>query len=247
MTSDDKSRRSRERLRLSLPVRVMCRESVDHQWTEVTRLEDVTPFGTAFTLTRPTEPGRLLHLTLPMPRQLRCFDHTEPQYRVWALVRKVKILESNSAGTAQFSIGVAFVGKHPPASFEKDPATRYEIEPGATASGLWHVRPQSPGTTAKSRSPETRLHMPIEVVIEVLDEKGQVSAREETVTENISRRGAAIYTTLQIKRGRFVRLTSMRHGLTVAAAVRACRTGADNIMRMHLEFVDQQWPLEGVE
>ena len=89
--------------------------------------------------------------------------------------------------------------------------------------------------------------MPIEVVIEVLDGKGEVSAREETVTQNISRRGAAIYTTLQIERGRFVRVTSVRHGLTVAAAVRGCRAGADNILRMHLEFVDEQWPLEGVE
>ncbi|MBA3441378.1 MAG: PilZ domain-containing protein [Pyrinomonadaceae bacterium] len=247
ITSDGKTRRSRERLKLSLPVRVTCRESVDHQWTEVTRLGDVTPFGTGFTLTRPTEAGRLLHLTLPMPRQLRCFDHTEQQYRVWSIVRKVKTLKANSAGAPQFSIGVAFIGKHPPANFDKDPAIRYDIDPAATASGLWQLRPQSPATAAQSRSQETRLHMPVEVVIEVLDDKGQVSAREETVTQNISRRGAAIYTTLQIERGRFVRLTSVSHGLTVAAAVRGCRAGADNIVRMHLEFVDEQWPLEGVE
>lgn len=247
MTSDGKSRRSRQRIKLSLPVRVTCRESVVHHWTEVTRLEDVTPFGTGFTLTRPTEMGRLLHLTLLMPRQLRCFDHTEQQYRVWSIVRKVKALKSNSAGVPQFGIGVAFIGKHAPASFEKDPATRYDIEPGATASDLWHVRARAPGAAAKSRSQETRLHMPTEVVIEILDEKGRVAAREQTVTENISRRGAAVYTTLPVERGRFVRLTSVRHNLTVAAAVRTCRAGADNITRMHLEFVDQQWPLEGVE
>ena len=76
----------RERLELSLPVRVFGRESADMDWVETTRLIDVTPFGARFPLTHPTEPGRLLHLTLPMPRQLRCFDHVEDQYRVWALV-----------------------------------------------------------------------------------------------------------------------------------------------------------------
>jgi hypothetical protein len=31
-----------------------------------------------------------LRLTLAMPRQLRCFDHVEDQYRVWSLVRNVR-------------------------------------------------------------------------------------------------------------------------------------------------------------
>lgn len=249
MISDEKSRRSRERLRLALPVRVACRESVEHQWMEMTRLENVTPFGTEFILKRPTETGRLLHLTLPMPRQLRCFDHIEPQYRIWSIVRKVKTVKSDGAGEPRFSIGVAFIGKHPPASFEKDPAARYDIKPGATAGDLWQLREQTPRAVAapQSRTQETRLHMPNEVIVEVLNEAGQVAAREETVTENISRRGAAVYTTLEVEPGRFVRMTSTRHSLTVAAAVRACRVGADNIKRLHLEFVDAQWPLEGVE
>src|SRR5919112_6867564 len=85
----DKSKRLRERIKLALPVRVVCRESAGHEWIEMSRLVDVTPFGARFVLTHPTETGRLLHLTLPMPRQLRCFDHIEDQYRVWALVRHV--------------------------------------------------------------------------------------------------------------------------------------------------------------
>ena len=87
--SDQKQNRVRERIKLALPVRVHCRESAGHEWTEMSRLVDVTPFGASFLLTRPTERGRLLHLTLPMPRQLRCFDHIEDQYRVWALICRV--------------------------------------------------------------------------------------------------------------------------------------------------------------
>ena len=36
-------------------------------------------------------------------------------------------------------------------------------------------------------------------------------------------------------------------GGLVVAAVRAARTGPDGIPRLHLEFIDRQWPLEGIE
>ncbi|HJU53530.1 MAG TPA: PilZ domain-containing protein [Pyrinomonadaceae bacterium] len=250
MTFDAKSRRRRERLELSLPVRVFGRESEDYDWVETTRLIDVTPFGARFALSRPTERGRLLHLTLPMPRQLRCFDHVEDQYRVWALVRNLKVLDATADKPARFEIGVAFIGKRAPESFEKDPTTRYEVAQSVTETGLWDVSVEDPSrryVPADEPRPETRHHIPIEVVVEELDEKGQVSSRETTVTENISRRGAAVFTTLNVTRGRFVRVTSAQYRISVIAAVRARRTGTDGIPRLHLEFVDKQWPLEGIE
>ncbi|HYG79242.1 MAG TPA: hypothetical protein VD861_02580 [Pyrinomonadaceae bacterium] len=250
MNIDGKSRRMRERLELTLPVRVFGRESEDTDWVETTRLIDVTPFGARFALTRPTEPGRLLHLTLPMPRQLRCFDHVEDQYRVWALVRNLKVQEAAAGKPARYEVGVAFIGKRAPESFERDPTTRYEVAESATETGMWVVTAQDPEArrvpTDKPR-PETRHHIPIEVVVEALDEKGRVSASETTVTENISRRGAAVFTTLNVTRGRFVRVTSAQYRISVIAAVRARRTGPDGVPRLHLEFVDKTWPLEGIE
>src|SRR5215212_3265312 len=108
MKFDGKSRRMRERLELSLPVRIFGRDSADRDWVDRSRLIDVTPFGARLTITRPTEPGRLLHLTMPMPRQLRCFDHVEDQYRVWALVRNIKMLEATGTLPMRYEIGVAF-------------------------------------------------------------------------------------------------------------------------------------------
>ena len=240
----------RERLELSLPVRVSGRESEDLDWVETTRLIDVTPFGARFSLTRPTEPGRLLHLTLPMPRQLRCFDHVEDQYRVWALVRNLKVQEAKEGKPARYEVGVAFIGKRAPESFERDPTTRYEVAQSATETGMWGVEAQDAAarhTPTDEPRPETRHHIPIEVVVEALDEKGQPSAKETTVTENISRRGAAVFTTLEVTRGRFVRVTSAQYQISVIAAVRARRVGQDGIPRLHLEFVDKKWPLEGIE
>ncbi|MGB8506894.1 MAG: PilZ domain-containing protein [Pyrinomonadaceae bacterium] len=255
MDFDGKSRRLRERIRLALPARVHCRESVDHEWVEFTRLADVTPFGARFMLPRLTERGRLLHLTLPMPRQLRCFDHVEDQYRVWALVRNVKPQLDTSGGGAKdvgdlrFDVGVAFTGKRAPASYQKDPATLYEIDSLSAEHNLWLLREETARDEDKRppRTHDTRLQMAVAVVVEVFDDQGRVSESEQTVTENLSRRGAAVWTTLKVERGRFVRLTSADHSLSVIAVVRARRPGADGIQRLHLEFVDRQWPLEGID
>src|SRR5258708_2131534 len=120
-----KSPRLRERLELKLPVRIHCRETPDFEWTEVSRLLDVTPFGAGFTLKRPTEPGRLLHMTIPMPRPLRVFDHVEDQYRVWALVRHIEAgVSPEDKKTPAFEVGVAFIGRLAPQSYEEDPSTR---------------------------------------------------------------------------------------------------------------------------
>ena len=239
----------RERLELSLPVRVFGRESEDLEWVEKSRLIDVTPFGARLTISRPTEPGRLLYLTLPMPRQLRCFDHVEDQYRVWSLVRNIRMLEAEGDKPLRYEVGVAFIGKRPPASFERDPTTRYEVAASVTEAGLWNITERDQKRHVPSDAPrtDTRHHIPIEVIVEALDENGQVSASETTATENISRRGAAVFTTLDLTRGRFVRVTSTQYQISVIAAVRARRTGENGVPRLHLEFVDKQWPLGELE
>src|SRR5258708_36541245 len=108
---------------------------------EMSRMLDVTPFGARLSLKRPTEAGRLLHLTLAMPPKLRCFDHIEDQYRVWSLVRNVKLREPGAG--ALVDIGVAFVGNHPPRSFASDPSRRYAIARSHLETGLWRVKEES--------------------------------------------------------------------------------------------------------
>lgn len=228
-------------------MRVYCRESLDHEWVEMSRLVDVTPFGARLRLKRPTEAGRLLQLTLPMPRPLRCFDHVEDQYRVWSLVRNVRLLDPGSEKGALVEIGVAFVGKRPPRSFEADPARRYEIAKSSTEAGLWSVKEESGESLSEvsvtDKRQETRYFMPTEVLIEVFAKDGSFSQRENTVTENISTKGAAVFTTLDLAPGRFVRLSSEQRRISVLSVVRHRRTGADGIARLHLEFLGSEWPL----
>ena len=248
MDEQGKSKRIRERLELKLPVRVNFRETPDFEWTEVTRLIDVTPFGAGFTLKRPTERGRLVHMTIPMPRQLRVFDHVEDQYRIWAIVRYIRQVVSPQDKTPHFEVGVAFIGKRAPASYEADPAKRYEITNWISEAGKLTISEQAEAKIQPIKDTDqrvqTRHNIPVDLWLETFNEKGDVDKTESTVTENISRKGAAIFTALEVPIGRFVRLTSSQYNLTVHAAVRGRSIGADGISRMHVEFIDREWPLD---
>jgi hypothetical protein len=254
--AEGKNRRKRDRLELSLPIRVSCRESLEHDWEEITRLIDVTPFGAGFTLHRPSEIGRLLHLMMPLPRQLRCYDHLEPQYKVWCIVRHVRQLTDKTAEKQLYNIGVAFIGKRPPASYEADPSTIFEVL-AADELGFCRVREVTSAESTKTGTAtpkeagaegrrQTRHPIPVTVRIEVYDEDGANIASEMTVTENLNATGAAVFTTLTIDRGRFVRLTCDQYNVSIVAVVRRRRIGADGIARLHLEFIDRQFPLEDI-
>ena len=70
---------------------------------------------------------------------------------------------------------------------------------------------------------------------------------ETTVTENISLGGAAVFTTLNADTGTFLRVLSPRHNIEILSVVRGSRVGPDGITRLHLEFIDRFYPLEGIE
>lgn len=231
-------KRIRERLPLRLPVRVRGRDTPTFEWSEVTRLTNVTPFGAGFPVKHPTEKGRLLHMTIPMPRQLRVFDHIEDQYRIWAVVRYIKTTIVDKATV--FDIGVAFIGKSAPVSYDKEPWKRYDVvntpfQAAKTADEI--LIPFADQQTS------TRHNIAVDMRIEIIDENGQVIEREQTVTENISSNGATLFTTLEIPSGRFVRLTSEQYRITTHAAIRSRTTGADGVPRIHVEFIDKEWPL----
>ena len=247
MGFDGKSRRARERVPLSIPVRVVCRESLDFEWVEMSRLIDVTPFGARFAIRRPSKPGRLMYLTMPMPRQLRYFDHIEDQYRVWAMVRNVKSVPPVKDQAMRFEVGVAFVGKRAPSSYEADPGKRYEIARTASeATSFKLVEDADRMVTQKPNSDlriDTRHDIPIPVLVEVIDKDGKIEITENTVTENISPKGATLFTSMAIPEGRFVRLHSQLYQVTIFAAVRSVSKGAGGLSRIHVEFIDRQWPL----
>ena len=231
-------KRIRERLALHLPVRVRVRETPLYEWTEMTRLMNVTPFGAGFTLKRPTEKGRLLHMTIPMPRQLRVFDHVEDQYRIWAIVRYLKS-EFTKDGIV-FFVGVAFIGKKPPVSYEQEPWRRYDV--ASFGERLPDTGELIDAPIGDHRD-ETRHQIAVDMRVELLNENGAVVETEQTVSEMIGSHGATLFTTLNLDQGRFIRLTSEQYKTTLHAAIRSRHIAPDGIARIQVEFIDKEWPL----
>ena len=244
--ADDETRRI-QRISLPLPVRVEVMIDPSAQWNEITRLLDVSAFGAGFMLKRPLKRGRLVLLTVPMPRQLRSYDFSEPQYKIWALVRRCIPVESPTQEN-EFSVGVAFIGKSPPSGYLENPATLYDIST-RTKEG-WHLIPADL-MADESDLPiqlrkQSRFHIPEELMLQKIDSAGEVLKEELTVTENISIGGAAVFTTIDTEVGSFFRVRSERFGVTILSIVRTKRIGKDGVTRLHLEFVDRLFPLEGI-
>ena len=166
----------------------------------------------------------------------------EDQYRVWVLVRHVEPIAAVDNKSAGFEVGVAFIGKRPPASYEAEPWKRYEISNSAIQTISVAEEALRPISSTDQRV-LTRHNIAVDMQLEVLDDQGEAGKAEHTVTENISKKGATLFTTLEIPIGRFIRLTNEQHTFTVFAAIRATSIGVDGIPRIHVEFIDREWPL----
>lgn len=248
-TTEKDSRRI-NRLGLAVPVRVECRVDQKVTWNEITRLSDVSQFGAGFNLPRPVKRGRLIHLTIPMPRQLRNYDFIEPQYRVWGLVRHCIPFKRSPISPQTYAIGTAFIGKNPPEGFLENPAKLYDAFK-AEGEPFWHITDADLNADESSLPKEYRRHsrygIPINIMLELLDGDGQVQTGEISVTENISLSGASIFSTIKAEIGSFVRVTSDQYNASIVAVVRGKRAGEDGFPRLHLEFIDRYFPLEGIE
>jgi hypothetical protein len=245
----EKEDRRIQRIGLALPIRIEGKVNQEVAWSEITRLQDVSAFGAGFNLNRPVKRGRLVALTMPMPRQLRCYDYMEPQYRIWGLVRRCVSIK-NVINAEQYAIGVAFIGKHPPLSYKDNPAKLYEITQ-LEEKGFWHIveAPDKPDERElpKELRRHSRYQIPVNMLLEILDEEGNVIEAEMTVTENVSLGGASVFTSLHADVGSFIRVSSEQYNTTIISVVRGKRLGTDSIPRLHVEFIDHYFPLQGIE
>jgi len=248
LTIEKESRRI-QRYEIALPARVEVNIDEKFAWNELTRLEDISAFGAGFILKRPVKRGRLLVMSVPMPRQLRCYDYLEPQYRIWGIVRRCVAVADDPEGN-RFGVGVAFVGKNPPQSYVEDPSKLYDLSERADG-GLWQLIEADPEPDESDLPGYLRRHtryaIPESLLIELLDENGDIAASEVSVSENVSLGGASVFTSFDVQVGTFLRVTSERHEITIISIVRGKRIGSDGIVRMHLEFIDREFPLRGIE
>lgn len=246
----EKEPRRANRIGLAVPVRIEYKVNQTVTWNEITRMSDVSAFGAGFNLPRPIKRGRLIFMTVPLPRQLRSYDFIEPQYRIWGLVRHCVPFRKSPIAPETYAIGTAFIGKYPPNSYLKDPSKIYDAAQ-TEGDGFWKVTEADPNPDESDLPKEYRRHsryqIPVSIMLELLDDEGQVKAGEISVTENISLSGASVFSTMDAGIGSFVRVNSDQYNVSIVAVVRGKRAGSDGFPRLHLEFIDRYFPLEGIE
>jgi hypothetical protein len=213
-------------------------------WSEVTRLLDVDPRGAMLSLSRCPEVGQLLRLR---PRDSSVWGVPADDDGIWSLVWAVAQpgVRAPLARRARHVASVIFFGNDVPRSFAEGGAEIFRYV--AEEEGVFRLQRAARGAAEVGASDgrrESRIYLPVEVTVEVLDAGGNVAASEFAVTENVSRRGAALRTTVQLPPGSRVRLKCERYDLALPAVVRASRVGEDKIGRLHVEFVEGFWPID---
>jgi hypothetical protein len=234
--------RRAERISILLPIKVEAYETSNRLWREVTNLESVSDSGAGFYLSRLFEIGQLLYLSMPIEKRLRRYDLDRELYSVWSIVRHChRIIRKTSS---VYHIGVAFIGPEPPASHRKTPSTIYKLGE-INENGVWQICVDD--QTIPSTRKQPRYSIPIEIYITICDGDENIIAHEKTVTENISASGASVFSGLDLHVGGIVKIIKQQGGFSAMAIVRERRVGKDNLPRLHLEFINVRFPLEGID
>jgi len=232
-----------EKTGVSLPVKIEAHTPENNVWREVSHIESVSTSNAEFYLTRPLEVGQLILLKMPVKKALRRYDFEKAQYHVWGIVRSCT--ETPRHNLSRYHFSVAFIGQEPPASFRENPSAVYRVIK-LVKDGFWEIS-QIKHETEEDRRRDTRYPIPIEVYIAIYDAQDNIVAHEKTVTENVSASGASVFSGLQLKIGDSVKLIKQTGGFSANAIVRNRRVGSDNLPRLHLEFVNGTFPLDGIE
>lgn len=206
-------------------------------WKENGLLKSVSKLGAGFEITKPCKVGQLLSLLIPMPVNLRLYDHDKQLYRVWGLVQHCHGVSSEDF--TGYNVGVAFVGKEAPASFYDNPDQSYRIV-GLNEDGLWTIT-EAEREFINRRHP--RFWVSLDGFITVFSDEGE-AAEVKAVTENISKSGAAVFCETEAIVGDMVRFSCPQYEFISDAVVRNRRGNGNTTPKLHLEFLENEFPVE---
>jgi hypothetical protein len=94
----------------------------------------------------------------------------------------------------------------------------------------------------KKRS-DVRFWRSVSLYLALIDTKDGSIGGERTMAENVSRRGAAVFTTMCVGVGDRVKFISEEYDFSGLAVVCDVQKGDDDRSRLHLEFVETTFPV----
>lgn len=230
--------RSTERLSLSLSAIVKIRENEDSVWKEATKLITVSRNGAGFYLQKQCQIGQLVSLIIPLPKHLRSYDHDKELYRVWGLVQHCYPITVDDQ--PQYHVGIAFTGKSAPQGYSENPMQSYRLC-GMNKQGLWEIVEAQNSFVARKFS---RFWVSIEVSLEIAKSEENEPIIEETLTENVSSKGASVFSDLNVEIGDIITFKNEDYDFSAQAVVRNCKIGSDERRRLHIEFINTEFPIK---
>jgi hypothetical protein len=211
---------------MNVTVRVLGHNPDGTQWEEMTATDDASYGGASFPLRHSHGVGQVLLLSAPLPRNFRRYDLAETSYKTYALVRNTRDTENGN-----HVVGVMFLGRLPPKGFEARPGGRYRLP----------TDPRTERTRPAASSPgEQRRHERLQLFVNLRVKRPADTgvAEEQTVTENVSRGGARVFTTLPVAKGETLTVTDLDDRAAAHADVRNVYVGPDGVTRLNLYFPD---------
>lgn len=215
-------RRKYERFRLSIPVLVTGYERGKGKWKELAQTIDISRTGVMLRLAKRVRNDRVLHLTMPMPAELRTHAHDQPKYGVYALVARVE-----PSKNGRRVVGLEFLDEEPPPGYLDEPCEVFDIKKWAGDQRRLAPREESVE----------------EVIIDYLSQTMEVLGQEVTFTENVSSTGMRVMIEAAPADFELVRVRCSKRGFESLAAVSNQYIGNDRVERLCLRFLDSRWPL----
>ncbi len=212
---------------MNVTVQVRGHDQDGAAWEEMTASDDISYGGASFPLRHTHGVGQVLLLSAPLPRNFRRYDLQETSYKSYALIRNSRATDSGTR-----VVGVMFLGRVPPKGFEAKPGGRYRLPTDPRAANA-PAEPQPPPG-------ERRRNERLQLFVDVRLRRAAVSGftEEQTVTENLSRGGARVFTTLPVARGETLTVSDLDGRVACEAVVRNVFVGPDRVTRLNLQFPD---------
>jgi hypothetical protein len=212
---------------MNVTVQVRGHDQDGTAWEEMTTSDDISYGGASFPLRHSHGVGQVLLLSAPLPRDFRRYDLAETSYKSYALIRNSRATDSGTR-----VVGVMFLGRVPPKGFEAKPGGRYRLPSDPRAASAPPVPEPPPGERRRSE----RLQLFVDLRLRRAGVSGFME--EQTVTENLSRGGARVFTTLPVARGETLTVSDLDARVACEAVVRNVYVGPDRVTRLNLQFPD---------
>jgi CheY-like chemotaxis protein len=213
----EENRRRCRRFPLSVSTSVIGYDRKTGKWEECAETVDASRTGLTLRMSRCVRHGSVLYLTLPLPAHLRNHAADEPNYKVYALVRRVQPAKNGVRITA-----VEFVGEHPPMGYLDKPWATFQTKPWA-------------GAERRRKPREERGEM---VWVEYFAENLQCLRQEAGRTEDVSEGGLRVVVKAAPPEFEFVRVSYPDRGLESYAIVCNRFIKNDGFERLCLQLID---------